>query len=175
MSELFKKAIQAQVPEIWSILQQAIKRRKEDGSKQWQDGYPNPEVIQKDIEKEAAYVLLEEDTIVGYCAILLNDEPQYEKIVGKWLSNDDYIVIHRVAISESHLGKGLAKKLFGFIEDYARSKNIHSIKADTNFDNPAMIHLFRTLGYIYCGEVYFRGSPRKAYEKLLVNVPVIPV
>jgi hypothetical protein len=27
------------------ILQQAIARRKADGSNQWQDGYPNPEVI----------------------------------------------------------------------------------------------------------------------------------
>ncbi|RYD75593.1 MAG: GNAT family N-acetyltransferase, partial [Sphingobacteriales bacterium] len=25
---------------IWEILQGAIQRRKEDGSEQWQDGYP---------------------------------------------------------------------------------------------------------------------------------------
>jgi hypothetical protein len=31
--------------QIWIILQQAIARRKADGSNQWQDGYPNPEVI----------------------------------------------------------------------------------------------------------------------------------
>lgn len=133
----FRKAIQSEIPEIWVILQQAIKRRKEDGSNQWQDGYPNPDVIQKDIEKDAGYVLTEGETIVGYCAVLINDEPQYEKIIGKWLSNDDYVVLHRVAISDGHLGKGLAKKLLGFIEEYARNKNIYSIKADTNFDNPA--------------------------------------
>ena len=163
----FRKAAQSEIPEIWHILQQAIKHRKEDGSTQWQDGYPNPEVIRKDIEKEAGYVLTEDETIVGYCAVLINDEPQYEKIVGKWLSNDDYVVIHRVAISDTHLGKGLAKKLLGFIEAYACSKNIYSIKADTNFDNPAMISIFEKLGYSLCGEVHFRGSPRIAYEKIL--------
>ena len=173
MNYQFRKASPSEIPEIWRILQQAIKRRKEDGSKQWQDGYPNPDVIQRDIEKEAAYILTTGETIVGYCAVLINDEPQYEKIIGKWLSNDDYIVVHRVAISEKHLGKGLAKKLFEFIETYALDKNIHSIKADTNFDNPAMMNIFEKLGYSFCGEVYFKGKPRKAYEKLLNEANLI--
>jgi hypothetical protein len=53
------------------------------------------------------------------------------------------------------------------IEDFALSNNIFSVKADTNFDNIAMMKIFENLGYTYCGEVYFRGSPRKAYEKVL--------
>ncbi|MEO5990660.1 MAG: GNAT family N-acetyltransferase [Ferruginibacter sp.] len=167
MNYQFRKAKTEEIPEIWMILQAAIQRRKEDGSTQWQDGYPNPEVIKKDIEKEVAYVLTEEETIVGYCAILINDEPEYEKLIGKWLSNGDYIVFHRVAIAETHLGKGLAKKLMNFIEATAREKNIYSIKADTNFDNLIMMSIFEKMGYQYCGEVYFRGSARRAYEKLL--------
>lgn len=169
MNYQFRKALQSDIPEIWLILQQAIKHRKEDGSKQWQNGYPNPEVIQKDIYKDAGYVLTEEETIVGYCALLINDEPVYENIVGKWLSNDDYVILHRVAISDSYLGKGLAKKIVEYSEDYARSKNIYSIKADTNFDNPAMINIFEKLGYSFCGEVQFEGGSRKAYEKLLIR------
>jgi hypothetical protein len=49
--------------------------------------------------------LTEGDTIIGYTALLINDEPAYEKIEGKWLTNGDFIVFHRVAISETHLGK----------------------------------------------------------------------
>jgi hypothetical protein len=30
-----------------------------------------------------------------------------------------------------------------------------------------MISIFEKAGYTYCGEVYFRGSPRKAFEKVL--------
>lgn len=165
----FRKATPAEIPEIWHILKGAIQRRKEDGSTQWQDGYPNVEVIKKDLEKKGAYVLTKEEEILGYCAVLINDEPQYEKIEGKWLSEQDYIVIHRVAVSQNHLGKGLAKRIFGFIEELALNKNIFSIKADTNFDNGAMLKIFKQLDYHYCGEVYFRGSPRKAYEKLLTK------
>ena len=52
MDELtFRKAQQKDSNKIWTILQQAIERRKLDGSTQWQDGYPNEETIEKDISK----------------------------------------------------------------------------------------------------------------------------
>lgn len=169
MIHKLRKATTAEIPQIWDILQQAIARRKEDGSNQWQDGYPNPEVIKNDIDKNAGFVLTEGETIIGYTALLISDEPEYDKIVGKWLTNNDFVVFHRVAISEDHLGKGLATKLVGFIEDFAISNKIYSIKADTNFDNFAMMKVFEKLGYVYCGEVYFRGSARKAYEKIITK------
>lgn len=87
------------------------KKRKEDGSNQWQDGYPNPDVIQMDIEKDAGFVLTEGETIICYCAVLVNDEPEYEKNEGKWMTNDDFVVFHRIAISENHLGKDLARMI----------------------------------------------------------------
>ena len=170
MNYHFKKAELSEIDPVWEILQQAIQRRKEDGSTQWQDGYPNPEVIQKDIEKGEGFVLADGETIIGYSAVLINDEPAYEKIEGKWLTNDDFVVLHRVAISEKHLGKGLAKMILKYIEEFAVSNNIYSIKADTNFDNIVMMKIFESSGYTYCGEVYFRGSPRKAYEKVLAKL-----
>ena len=167
MNYHFRKAEMAEAPEIWAILQQAIIRRKNDGSNQWQDGYPNPEVIKKDIEKGYGYVLTEGKNTVGYCAILINDEPEYEKIEGKWLSNTDFVVFHRVAISEKYLGKSLSKKIIEFIEDFARKMNIKSLKVDTNHDNFAMMNIFEKSGFTFCGIVHFRGSPRRAYEKVL--------
>jgi GNAT superfamily N-acetyltransferase len=163
----FRVAEISEIPTIWDILQHAIQRRKEDGSNQWQDGYPNLEVIQQDIEKGEGFVLTEEETIIGYSAILVNDEPEYANIEGEWLTNDDFVVFHRVAISEEYLGRGFAQKIFSYIEEFALSHKIYSIKADTNFDNIAMMRIFEKSGYTYCGEVYFRGSPRKAYEKVL--------
>lgn len=161
----FRKAINTDIPKIWTILQQAIAQRKAQGSNQWQNGYPNEESIQSDIHKEAGFVLTENDKIIGYCAILINDEPEYDNLEGKWLTNGDFVVYHRVAIAKSHLGQGYARKMLEFIEKFALENNIPSVKADTNFDNGAMLALFEKMGYIYCGEVYFRGSARKAYEK----------
>lgn len=167
MNYQFRKAQLHEIAPIWEILQHAILRRKLEGSQQWQDGYPNPVVIQNDIDKGHGFVLLDEETIIGYCAVLLNDEPAYAGIEGSWLTNDDFVVIHRVAIAEQYLGKALAKIIIGFVEDFALQNNIYSVKADTNFDNIPMMKTFENLGYSYCGEVYFRGAARKAYEKVL--------
>ena len=147
---------------IWKILQQAIKSRKEEGSNQWQDGYPNPESIKNDI-----YVLESENKILGYSAVIFDKEPAYEIIEGKWLSDQQYLVIHRVAVSEDFIGLGIATKIFQEIEKIAISNNIFSIKVDTNFDNIPLLKILDKLNYTYCGEVYFRGSARKAFEKLL--------
>jgi hypothetical protein len=56
------------------------------------------------------------------------------------------------------------------IEDLCVSRNVYSIKVDTNFDNIPMLRILEKLKYTYCGEVYFRGASRKAYEKELKRV-----
>lgn len=167
MNYQFRKATDSDIPQIWNILQQAIERRRKDGSSQWQNGYPNPETVLNDIANGVGFVLTDRETIIAYSAVLINDEPAYLDIKGQWLTNTDFIVIHRVAISEVYLGQGLAQKMFGHFEEFALTNNIHSIKVDTNFDNPAMLKILEKLGYTYCGEVYFTGSPRKAFEKVL--------
>jgi hypothetical protein len=60
----------------------------------------NLQVVNNDIEKDQGYVLVAGDTIIGYTAVIINDdEPAYE-IEAKWLTTDDFVVIHRVAISK---------------------------------------------------------------------------
>ena len=167
MNYHFRQPSASEAPQIWKIIQQAIVRRKNDGSQQWQDGYPNEDVIKQDITKGIGYVLIDDNIVAGYAAILFNDEPAYEQLKGTWLTNGDFAVVHRVAISDDYLGKGLAQKLFLFAEDLAKRNNIFSIKVDTNFDNIPMLKILEKLGYTYCGEVTFRGSFRKAFEKTL--------
>lgn len=163
----FRKAAKADIKSIWKIIQQAIERRKLDGSSQWQDGYPNPETIGQDIENAHGYVLSAGENIIAYCAVLFNNEPAYDHIKGEWLTNGDFLVLHRLAVSIEVAGQGIATGLFKLLEDHAVANNIFSIKVDTNFDNVPMLKILEKLGYTYCGEVYFRGSARKAFEKVL--------
>lgn len=167
MDYFFRKATLADVAAIWAILQDAIQRRKEDGSNQWQDGYPNPDTIRQDIGKDVGYVLADGDEVVGYSAVLVNDEPAYGKIEGAWQTDGDFVVFHRVAIAKKHIGKGLSYRLMEHIEAFAHAHGIKSVRADTNYDNVAMMKAFARMGYVYCGDVLLRGSPRRAYEKVL--------
>jgi GNAT superfamily N-acetyltransferase len=163
----FRKADENDVFAIWEILQQAIRRRKEDGSLQWQNGYPNLETVKNDIERQIGFVLIENEEVIAYSALIFNDEPAYEKITGEWLTNGDFLVVHRVAVSDKYVGKGMATKFFKIFEDYALQNDIFSIKVDTNFDNAPMLKILEKLGYIFCGLVYLSGGERKAFEKIL--------
>lgn len=170
MKEYLKQATEQDVPVIWEILQEAISKRKSEGSSQWQDGYPNLDVIASDIKKKAAYVLIAQDEIVGYVSLLVNGEPEYDNLIGgDWLTGGDYLVFHRVAIAKNHLGKGYAKKMMELIEAFAKELQVDSIKADTNHDNFPMLSIFKKRGYVYCGQVYFRNSPRNAYQKVVIS------
>lgn len=163
----FREAEVQEAAEIWQILQAAIQRRKEDGSKQWQNGYPNIETVLNDIAQHKGFVLYTGTEIIAYGALSCNDEPAYEAIEGKWLSQGDYVVIHRVAVAEKFLKQGFAKRILLEAEKWAADKKIQSIKMDTNFDNAAMLRIVDQLGYKYCGTVMMNGAERKAFEKII--------
>lgn len=166
-SLILRKAERTELPTIWTIVQFAIEQRRLDGSRQWQDGYPNPATLEDDLKKGYAYVIEESGEILLYAAIIFDPEPAYEAIEGRWLTDGPYLVMHRIAVSSQAKGKGIATAFFHLAEDLCRSKGVPSIKVDTNFDNAPMLRIMDKLGYTYCGEVYFRGSARKAFEKVL--------
>ena len=162
-----RKAQQSELATIWEIIQYAIEQRRLDGSQQWQDGYPNKNSIQEDLENGYAYVMEEDGAVLLYAAIIFGEEPAYKAIEGKWLTNGEYLVLHRVAASPLAKGKGIATTFFQMVEQLCIEKQVHSIKVDTNFDNLPMLKIMEKLGYAYCGEIYLRGGARKAFEKVL--------
>lgn len=152
---------------IWEILQEGILKRKEEGSKQWQDGYPNEGTVSKDILDQVGYVLEVNNEIAAYTALIFDKEPAYEIPEVNWTTHGNYAVVHRVTVSKEFVGQGIAKKLFAEVEKVVKSNQIFSIKVDTNYDNIAMLKILEKLDYHYCGEVLLRGSTRKAFEKVL--------
>ena len=164
---ILRPATADELPTIWAILQYAIEQRRLDGSRQWQDGYPNPDTVRSDLEQGVAHVVEERGTLLLYAAVIPEPEPAYEAIEGRWLTEGPYMVLHRVAASPEAKGRGIATTFFRMVEDLCRERGVNSIKVDTNFDNGPMLRIMDKLGYTYCGEVHFRGSPRRAYEKVV--------
>lgn len=164
-----RPAVTDELSAIWEIISYAIEKRRQEGSSQWQDGYPNPTVIQNDIDQHWAFVLLVDGKMVAYAALIKNFEPAYDEIVGQWLSSKEYYVVHRLAVSPDFVGKGWGKRMMKELESWVVKQMIFSIKLDTNFDNLSMLAILKDLQYKYCGKVYFRGSERLAFEKLLLS------
>src|SRR5690606_12642880 len=113
------------------------------------------------------YVLISKNDILAYMAVIFDGEPAYEALEGEWLSNEKYVVVHRVAVAQDIKTKGAATHLMKELEKLAMERDVYSVKVDTNFDNKAMLRILEKLNYQYCGKVYFRGGARMAFEKLL--------
>lgn len=142
------------------------------GIDQWQDGYPEPELIASDIERQIGWVFADGERIAGYAVLLFGREPIYDELDGAWLtSGDRYVTIHRMAIDDGYRRTGLSRRMIAFAEEQARAQGLLSVRADTHRGNLAMRGLMKNCGYALCGEVRYdvtAGDPiRVAYEKAL--------
>lgn len=164
---IFRKSAESDVSKIISIIKQAQANFKAQGIDQWQNGYPNEEVIMHDIQKEESYVLVKDDEVLATIAISFNKEKSYMNIIeGEWLTDGDYGVIHRIAVNNNYKGLGLSHKLLKYTEEICLESGIHSIKLDTHEDNTPMRSLLKKNGFEYCGIIYLEsGGKRVAYEK----------
>ncbi|HAT4191270.1 GNAT family N-acetyltransferase [Clostridium perfringens] len=165
----FRQAKISDLDQIVEIIELSKKYLKETKVDQWQDGYPAKEDLRRDIESGNSYVLTNKDEIVATTVISLDGESTYNSIFnGEWITNEDYIVMHRVAVHDKYKGKGIFKELIKEAESLALNKGISSIKIDTHRDNISMQRAVVKNDFKKCGIIYLEeGSERIAFEKVL--------
>ena len=154
---------------VMEIIDQAKLYFKEQGIDQWQNGYPNTNIIENDIHKNHSYVLTKEEMIIATAVISFEEEPTYREIFeGAWKSHQDYAVMHRVAVDSSFKGKGIASQLIHHTELMCKENGVSSIKIDTHENNRSMQRSLIKNEFEYCGIIYLTdGSKRVAFEKTL--------
>ena len=153
--------------EIMNIINEAKKFLENNKVDQWQNGYPNKEVILNDINKNESYVIENNGEVVGTTALSFAGEKNYDKIYeGKWISNGPYAVIHRIAVSKIKGLKNIGTEILKKSEELCIANGINNIKIDTHEDNIPMQKLLLKNNYKYCGVIYLEdGSKRIAFEK----------
>ncbi len=162
---MIRKAKKEDKKSILKIYQEAQAFIKTYNSPQWQDGYPNEKTFLADLDDGLIYVNEIGDEIVSV-ASFLNYEPTYEIIDGKWLNDEPYLVIHRIATRKAHLGKGYAKDFLNFAHQVLKAKNI---RIDTHELNEPMKKFLQKNGFVLCGKIMlFRSydNVRLAYHKV---------
>ena len=111
---------------------------------------------------------INQDEIAAVFYFCVEDEPTYNKIGGRWLSDETYGVVHRLASSRKIKGAGEYCMRWCF-DMYP------NIKVDTHEDNAPMRGLLQKLGYEYCGTVWMEnGAERRAYQKIDANTIISP-
>ena len=155
-------AAEKNLPEILNIYEYAGTFMAKNGNPaQWKGGYPQKEILIRDIKEKQLYVCRDVHTIYGVFAFIIGEDPTYARIEnGAWLSGAPYGTIHRIA------GNGVKKGVFAEALSFCESKISH-LRIDTHRDNRIMRHLIEKHGFQKCGIIHVAdGSPRIAYEKI---------
>ncbi len=150
------------VMEIIDLCKQNLKKM---GIDQWQKGYPNIMTIETDLKLDHAYVLEDNNVIIGYFVLQTTIDENYNNIDGSWLSNSEYSAIHRIAINPTLNNQGYGSFIFKEAEKLSLDLKRNFIRVDTGFDNKTMHHVLDKMGYFKCGIVQVSDGLRYAYEK----------
>ena len=175
-----RKATIKDIDGIMEVIEEARGTIASLGINQWQDGYPQREIIEADINNGVSFCIENTNTgeVVSTFAVFSDGEVLYDRIFdGAWRTGDSlsnkkddvcYTAIHRVAISVVKRGSGISGAIIGFAEDAARSIGRASLRIDTHEGNVVMRRMLEKNGFAHCGTIYLlSGDSRVAYEKIV--------
>lgn len=132
--------------------------RKNGNYNQWINGYPQKELILKDIESGCSYVCMEDGEIAGTFYFYEGEDLCYREIEGTWSSDAEYAVIHR--IGSTGKVKGILKSSVEFC-----GKKAKYLRMDTHRDNIPMQAALKKIGFRECGIIHIEdGTERIAFD-----------
>lgn len=142
---------------------------KENNIEQWPDHYPSKEIVNSGIANGDVYVALIDNKIVGGVKINNSFDEPYNTI--NWQTNDKKpLIVHQLAVDPKEQGKGIAKELIHFAENFAKENGSKSIRLDTYKNNLVSNNFYKKMGYKLLGTIsqpeYMPGK-YNCYEKVI--------
>ncbi|KRL01206.1 GNAT family N-acetyltransferase [Liquorilactobacillus capillatus] len=172
--KFIRKAVAADIEKIMPLIEKAKVLLASENIPQWQNGYPNYDVITADINQGATYILIVDGKITGTATLAVGDEPNYQKLYfGSWKqfpNKEAYAVIHRIAIDPQYKGSHLADFFFSSLNTIAYQLGVKQLRVDTHILNKRMQHIIIKAGFNYTGVVYMQDDPqeqRNVYQLFL--------
>jgi ribosomal protein S18 acetylase RimI-like enzyme len=161
-------ATQYDLPALMALVRRVVPLMLATGNRQWDEGYPNESVFERDIALRQLWVAEAEDSIAGVAALTVDQEPEYAQ--ADWDMNAKALVVHRLAVDPAFRGAGVASALMQKAEEVAAERRFAAVRVDTNTKNAATQQLFPKLGYRLAGEIGLGMRPGLrffCYEKVI--------
>ena len=137
---------------IMEVYDSCVKGMIKLGIDQWDETYPNSEIIQQDLLIGDYYVGIIENEIVAGIKIDTVQDPTYLTI--NWTDKtNNFMVVHRLCSKTKVWSQGIGKKMMDFAEELAKSNNCISMRLDTYINNPKAIAFYKRLGYHQLGDI----------------------
>lgn len=160
---VIRKAEKSDIDRCFEIYAGAREYMKNSGNPdQWGTEYPYEHLILEDVEIGRLYVADCDGSVEGVFLMEAGPDETYLEIDGKWLNDEPYYVIHRIASSGNV--KGIVKTAVEFA-----LQNTENVRIDTHDKNITMQKTLEKIGFKHCGTIYvfapWEGkSPRMAYH-----------
>ncbi len=163
---LFRTATPADLPEIRTLVKEAIREMRKNQIDQWDSAYPSESDFLTDIEKAQLFIGL----IDGAIAVIytLNQDCDEEYKNGSWKTGGAFYVIHRLCVSPRFQNQGVAGRALENIERSLRRLGAAAIRLDVFTKNPFALKLYERSGYKTVGCADWRKGRFLLMEKQLI-------
>ncbi len=165
---IIRKAKKSDFNSIMRMYSSCVSGMIKNNIDQWDDTYPNSEIITKDITAKTFYVAEIDSKIVGGINIDSLQDPTYLTI--RWKDNSNqFLVVHRLAVRQENWGDGIGKSLMIFAEKVVLEMGLTSIRLDTYSGNPKAMDFYLHLGYNQLGTINLKPNKNKyhCFEKII--------
>ena len=163
---IYSKANTNQINEVFSVFSAAIINMEKQGIHQWDEIYPDKEIIAEDIARNQMYIG-KIDNKITVCFVL-SEEFDEEYKNGKWQWPDaKFCIIHRLCVSPDFQNRGIAAETLKYIENLCKSQGYDSIRLDCFTENPYSRKLYDKAGYSVIGYADWRKGRFELREKRL--------
>lgn len=162
-----RKAVMKDIKDIMGIIKETIAEMRTYNNTQWDENYPEEKDFMNDIQRGNLYVAERDGKLVGFVCINKVEPVEYDEL--NWSLNEDFMIVHRMAVNPGYRRSGIGTELMKFTDELALENNIRYLKTDTYSINTKMNALFKKCGYDLVGEISFLGKekPFYCYEKIL--------
>lgn len=161
---VIRKAEMKDLDSVVAIFKNAIQVMNENGIPQWDEVYPNKEILMDDIIKGEMFLGEIKNEIASVCVINREYDEEYQN--GKWnYSEATYSILHRLCVNPFLQNNGIGTKTLSQMEALLKEEGTESIRLDAFSLNPYALRMYEKLGYLKVGEAHFRKGLFYLYEK----------
>lgn len=166
LSLAFRAGTKADLDSVFQVFTDAIAEMNRNNIPQWDELYPDREILREDIEKNQLFLGMADEDIAS--VYVLNSECDKEYENGEWqYPSASFCVIHRLCVNPKFQNKGVGTITMRYIEAEAKQKGFETVRLDAFTQNPYALRMYDKLGYLKVGFADWRKGRFFLMEKKL--------
>ena len=160
----FERARPGDAEAIEPLFEAAKRAGRLNGTTDWDEDYPNREIIDEDIARGELWALTEDGGMIATISLLPED---FEDGLDAGWTDAHSCVLARLCVDPSLQGRGVGAEMMRLVTREAARQGYRATRHLASVDNPAALRLYRKLGYRELSQVRCYDMDFIAFERLI--------